>query len=332
VEQPRPGILWVELAQSRLTWFVAKKAPINPTKGENEASASNSQQPPSSHPTMLHYDFPLVPFLFATALSVNGLRKRSLSPSGAAAAFLTGISMLSLPLRTPGIVLIAFYLLGSSATRAGQPRKAELEDGHDHAMSGYRSAAQVFSNSASALLATLAWGALHAPGYPGVKVAEALFGVRSIRYTNETWCPLDAGITHGWSRALLFIVLGCVSISPHPFPSASHALIGPRRHFACCMGDTLASELGILSSSPPILLTTLKTVPPGTNGALSLIGTAASIGGGMAMGWIMWAALSVENAACRDQTGDLFLLLLGWGAVAGGLGSLVCIKFNWSSE
>jgi uncharacterized membrane protein len=91
------------------------------------------------------------------------------------------------------------------------------------------------------------------------------------------------------------------------------------------MGDTLASELGILSSTPPILLTTLKPVPPGTNGALSLLGTAASIGGGMAMGWTMWAALSVENAACRDQTGDLFLLLLGWGAVAGGLGSLVRI-------
>ena len=91
------------------------------------------------------------------------------------------------------------------------------------------------------------------------------------------------------------------------------------------MGDTLASELGILSNTPPILLTTLKTVPPGTNGALSLLGTAASIGGGMAMGWTMWATLSVENAACRDQTGDLLLLLLGWGAVAGGLGSLVRI-------
>jgi uncharacterized membrane protein len=93
------------------------------------------------------------------------------------------------------------------------------------------------------------------------------------------------------------------------------------------MGDTLASELGILSSSPPILLTTLKTVPPGTNGALSFMGTAASVGGGMAMGWTMWAALSVENAVCRDQTGDLFLLLLGWGAIAGGLGSLVRTLF-----
>jgi uncharacterized membrane protein len=281
---------------------------------------------------MLHYDFPLVPFLFATALSVNGLRKRSLSPSGAAAAFLTGISMLSLPLRTPGIVLITFYLLGSSATRTGQPRKATLEDGHDHALAGYRTAAQVFSNSASALVATLAWGALHAPGFPGVRVAEALFGVRGVPYANETWCPLDAGITKGWSRALLFIVLGCVFHPPPPFSSTSHTLIGSHRHFACCMGDTLASELGILSSSPPILLTTLKTVPPGTNGALSLLGTAASVGGGMAMGWTMWAALSVENASCRDQTGDLFLLLLGWGAIAGGLGSLVRVQFYWSSQ
>ena len=316
----------------RLSWFVAKEAPMNPTKGENESSASNCHSPTPHLTQMLHYDFPLVPFLFATALSVNGLRKRSLSPSGAAAAFLTGISMLSLPLRTPGIVLITFYLLGSSATRAGQPRKAELEDGHDHSTAGYRTAAQVFSNSASALVATLAWGALHAPGYPGVKVAEALFGVRSVRYTNETWCPLDAGITHGWSRALLFIVLGCVSISHLLFSLAPDTPIGSRRHFACCMGDTLASELGILSSSPPILLTTFKTVPPGTNGALSLLGTAASIGGGMAMGWTMWAALSVENAACRDQTGDLFLLLLGWGAVAGGLGSLVRIQSNVTSS
>ena len=164
--------------------------------------------------TMLHYDFPLVPFLFATALSVNGLRKRSLSPSGAAAAFLTGISMLSLPLRTPGIVLITFYLLGSSATRAGHLRKAALEDGHDQGLAGYRTAAQVFSNSASALIATLTWGALHAPGFPGVRVAEALFGVRSVPYVDEVWCPLDAAITDGWSRALLFVVLGYVPLSP----------------------------------------------------------------------------------------------------------------------
>lgn len=72
------------------------------------------------------------------------------------------------------------------------------------------------------------------------------------------------------------------------------------------MGDTLASELDILSSTPPILFITLKTVPWRERRAFAL-GTATSIGGGMAMGWAMWATLSVENAACRDQTGSLFL-------------------------
>ena len=36
----------------------------------------------------------------------------------------------------------------------------------------------------------------------------------------------------------------------------------------------------------------------------------------------------MKNVACRDQIGDLFLwvFLLGWGAVAGNMGSLVRIQ------
>ena len=161
---------------------------------------------------MIHYDFPLVPFLFATALSVNGLRKRSLSPSGAAAAFLTGISMLSMPLRTPGISLIVFYLIGSSATRAGKKEKALLEDGHDKAGAGYRNGMQVFSNSASALVAALLWGALHAPGFPAARQVSRALGAHLVNYTPDAWCPLDASANQGWSRALLMIVLGCVFV------------------------------------------------------------------------------------------------------------------------
>ncbi|KAH9984546.1 integral membrane protein DUF92-domain-containing protein [Russula vinacea] len=209
--------------------------------------------------------------------------------------------MLSLPLRTPGIVLITFYLLGSSATRTGQPRKATLEDGHDHALAATALLHRCSPTRPAHLLQLLPGGHCMPQGSLESELQK-----------------------HFWrTRALLFIVLGCVFHLLPLFSSTSHTLIGSHRHFACCMGDTLASELGILSSSPPILLTTLKTVPPGTNGALSLLGTAASVGGGMAMGWTMWAALSVENASCRDQTGDLFLLLLGWGAIAGGLGSLL---------
>lgn len=101
-----------------------------------------------------------------------------------------------------------------------------------------------------------------------------------------------------------------------------YATVGPR-HFACCLGDTLASELGILSRSPPRLITTFKPVPPGTNGGMSVTGTLASLTGGVIMGAAISATLLVESAACRQQWYDVVLPLLGWGAFGGVFGSLV---------
>jgi len=43
--------------------------------------------------------------------------------------------------------------------------------------------------------------------------------------------------------------------------------------------DTLSSELGVLSKRRPILITTLKRVHTGTDGAISSLGTAAELGG-----------------------------------------------------
>ena len=75
-------------------------------------------------------------------LTAHGVRKKSLSPSGAVAAFLVGFFMMSVPnFRTPGTTMIVFYLLGSSATKIGQLAKGRLEEGH--AVAGYRDASQV---------------------------------------------------------------------------------------------------------------------------------------------------------------------------------------------
>lgn len=85
----------------------------------------------------------------------------------------------------------------------------------------------------------------------------------------------------------------------------------------------MASELGILSKSAPFLVTSFKTVPPGTNGGMSVIGTAASLGGGFIMGLTLVVGLAVENTVCRQQWTTTLLPLLLWGTLAGGLGSLV---------
>jgi uncharacterized protein (TIGR00297 family) len=95
------------------------------------------------------------------------------------------------------------------------------------------------------------------------------------------------------------------------------------RHFACCLGDTLASELGILSRSPPRLITTLKVVPPGTNGAVSLMGTMASVGGGIIMGLTLSCSLILENETCRATWAEVVGACVLFGGASGVVGSLV---------
>ncbi|KAG8777980.1 hypothetical protein FRC12_025242 [Ceratobasidium sp. 428] len=243
---------------------------------------------------------PLIPGVLATALAAQGIRKRSLSPSGGLAAFIVGYLMMAVPFRGFGVSLIVFYLTGSKVTKVGKQIKGSLEEGHDE--NGYRSGWQVLCNSISAFIASCLWAAMFSPE----SIHSYLFGSflpphlswHRANFSMDMTCPLNPHIGGGWSRTLVLIALG---------------------HFACCLGDTMASELGILSKSPPRLITTLARVPPGTNGGLSTSGTLASLAGGVIMGLTMFTSLMVESAGCRTDTGKHLASTVLAGAL-GGLG------------
>lgn len=148
----------------------------------------------------------------------------------------------------------------------------------------------------SALVAASIWNATYVPESIQAQILGGLVKPNGRAYAPNAWCAVG---DDNWSRGLVFATLG---------------------HFACCLGDTLASELGILSKSEPRLITNLKVVPRGTNGGMSAEGTAWSITGGGVMGIVMGVCLLLENNACGAGT---LSGLVGWGAFAGGFGSLV---------
>jgi len=116
------------------------------------------------------------------------------------------------------------------------------------------------------------------------------------------------------------------------YPTQSQLACAVLAHHATSLGDTWASELGMLISSSssvdsknktpvswPILVTQpWRRVPPGTNGGITLLGTVYTMLGGLVMG-LTTVVLDVISGISTPNV----LATLVYGAVCGGIGSLV---------
>jgi uncharacterized protein (TIGR00297 family) len=85
---------------------------------------------------------------------------------------------------------------------------------------------------------------------------------------------------------------------------------------ATATADTWATELGVLSSQPPRLLTSGKVTAPGTSGGITPLGTAAAAAGALALGLISWLPRPTQRtlpliALVSGLAGSFFDSLLG---------------------
>jgi uncharacterized protein (TIGR00297 family) len=85
---------------------------------------------------------------------------------------------------------------------------------------------------------------------------------------------------------------------------------------ATANGDTWATELGVLNTRPPRLITTGKAVASGTSGGVTLLGTAAAAAGGLSLGLVFWLL-----QAMRKPLNKVFPPLPLIGLLAGLVGS-----------
>lgn len=179
-----------------------------------------------------------------------------------------------------------------------------------------------------------------------------ILGSAATRYRYAEKMKLGVEQSHGGARGYINVfsngLLGAISAVLFGLtgnPLAASIFVGS---VATATADTVAGEIGV-TGGWPYLITTLKRVPPGTNGAVSLLGEGAGVMGSAAICLSAWAlgVISpetaiictfagfigsnldslfgevIENRGIIGNAGTNFLSTLGGGVIAVALSALV---------
>ena len=143
--------------------------------------------------------------------------------------------------------------------------------------------------------------------YLALMVIFFLLAIAVTRYEYEI--KREAGLyehERGWenvlSNGILPSILAVLSpfIGPIPFIAS----------LAAVTADKFGSEIGVLEAEDPVSLLNLKTVKPGTSGAVSRIGTIGSLAGASAIGFCAIMVFGINPTQA---------LLVGFAGLAGSI-------------
>lgn len=145
------------------------------------------------------------------------------------------------------------------------------------------------------ILGTLLWGSLGWRGWLAVVAYLALGSlVTRLGFARKQASGLAEGRggrrgpENVWGSALVGCLLALLT-TRLPAAATAPLLLGFAASFAAKLADTFGSEIGKRWGRHTVLITSLRPVPAGTEGAISLEGTAASLGGSALMAAVMLA-------------------------------------------
>ncbi|KAH6610826.1 hypothetical protein Trco_000846 [Trichoderma cornu-damae] len=252
---------------------------------------------------------PIIAVPAVAALVLRAWRRKSLTPAGLVAAAATAVAHAYHPWNLPFALLAVFFLAGTRVTHVKENVKATLtlsakgssggEGPRTHVQGeADQVRAQVFANSLVASVLSV----LH---------ANQLYA-RAAALRNPDAAEPNGSMCFSWGGDLF--VIGIIA------------------NYAAVTADTFSSELGILSKSEPRLITslTLRKVPRGTNGGVTLLGLGAGLLGSLTIvtASMLFLPMCDESTALvpgggAPWTADNRRLFMGFMVLWGALGSVL---------
>ncbi|OAA69500.1 hypothetical protein ISF_02770 [Cordyceps fumosorosea ARSEF 2679] len=216
---------------------------------------------------------PVIAIPATLALIVFAAARRSLTPMGLVAATATAAAHAYHPWNMPFALLVAFFLAGTRVTKIKKDVKAKLTLSAAGASGaeGPRTHVQVLANSLVASILSI----LHA----------RQLRQRAAAYADPNTDDPSGSMCYSYGGDLL--VVGIIA------------------NYAAVAADTFSSELGILSTARPRLITSLglRRVPPGTNGGVTPLGLAAGLFGSLLMVTVGFVFLPACGEAAASTLG-----------------------------